>query len=79
MEYFYERYGENGGRTEVGMLQRYLQAENAIRYKKKQDRARIAFFLYPALVRYSRNFLARYYVPDGKGYLKTKAHFEASC
>lgn len=77
MDYFYERYGPNANRTHVGMLQRYLQVENAMRYRAKQDRLRLAFDLYPALTYYARGFLERYYAPGGPGYLKGKASFEA--
>lgn len=59
IEYFYERYGPDANRTHLGMLQRYLQAENAIRYWNKQNRFRIVFLMYPALIRYIRRFKAR--------------------
>jgi hypothetical protein len=80
MDYFYERYGDNAGTTHVGMLQRYIQAERVIQFwkeeQKKKNTFRIPFLLYPALVKYSRNFLERYYNPEGQGYLNTKRHFE---
>lgn len=76
MEYFYERYGPNANMTHVGMLQRYLQVENALRYREKQTRMRLAFFLYPALIQYSRSFLERYYAHGAPGYLKGKESFE---
>lgn len=76
MDYFYERYGEKANITHVGMLQRYLQAENAIRYRKKQDRIRLAFSLYPALVKYTQRFKERYYSPDAPGFQKAMARFQ---
>lgn len=76
MDYFYERYGANADRTHVGMLQRYLQVLNALRYREKENRMRLAFYLYPALMQHSKNFLERYYAPGAPGYLKSKASFE---
>lgn len=78
MDYFYERYGPDANRTHIGMLQRYLQVDNAMRYRKKQDNLRLAFILYPALTYYARNFVERYYAPGGPGYYKGKASFEAA-
>ena len=76
MDYFYERYGPNAGMTtHVGMVQRYIQAENAIRCWKKEQQWRLLFNLYPALVKYSRNFKERYYAPGGPGYLKAFQEF----
>jgi hypothetical protein len=75
-EYFYERYGKNAGQTHVGMLQRYLQAENAIRFWSKQNRWRVAFLLYPALMRYIRKFKERYYAPNAAGYILAKQDFD---
>ena len=68
IDYFYERYGPNGGTTHLGMIQRYIQAENAIRYWKKERNRRLVFFLYPALVKYTRNFKKVYYAPGEPGY-----------
>ena len=76
MEYFYERYGPNADKTHMGMLQRYLQVENALRYREKENRMRLAFYLYPALIQHTRNFLQDYYAPGAAGYLKSKARFE---
>ena len=40
-------------------------------------RTKVLFFLYPALVRYTRDFKERYYAPGtGKGFLRRKANFE---
>jgi hypothetical protein len=76
LDYFYERYGEDANVKMVGMLQRYLQAENAIRYWEKLNRFRITFFLYPSLVKHIRSFKKRYYAPDAPGYLRAKDDFE---
>jgi hypothetical protein len=76
-EYFYERFGKDANRTHVGMLQRYLQAENAIRFWNKQNRWRLTFLVYPALVRYIRNFKMRFYAPSAAGYLLAKKEFES--
>lgn len=75
-EYFYERFGAHANYTEVGMLQRYIQVENAILSRKKADRIRLAFALYPALVNYIRKFKEQYYAPGGQGYWNAKARFE---
>jgi hypothetical protein len=81
MEYFYIRYGANANITEVGMLQRYIQAERSIAQwkeeNKKKNQFRVLFILYPALVKFSRRFIEDYYSPEGKGYYKSKASFEA--
>lgn len=76
-EYFYERYGNAAAGTQVGMYQRYYQAERAIRFWQKQNRQRLVFDLYPALVHYVRSFKERYYAPEGPGYYKVKQHFYA--
>jgi hypothetical protein len=76
MDYFYERYGEKANITHVGMLQRYIQAENAIRYRSKEDRVRLAFSLYPALIKHIRIFKERYYAPGGHGFLKAMHRFQ---
>ena len=76
-DYFYERYGKNAHQSHVGMLQRYLQAENAIRFWTKQNRWRLTFLLYPALIRYIRNFKERYYAPNAAGYTLAKQEFES--
>jgi hypothetical protein len=76
MDYFYERYGPNAGRTQVGMCQRYIQAENAIRYWKKTQNRRLLFHLYPALVQYSRKFKESYYTPGAAGYTKALKSFQ---
>jgi hypothetical protein len=75
MDYFYERYGPNAGRTQVGMCQRYIQAENAIRYWKKMQNRRLLFHLYPALIHYSRKFKESYYAPGAAGYMKALKNF----
>jgi hypothetical protein len=75
-EYFYERYGENGGRYHNGMYQRYYQAQKAIQYWRKENLKRLVFHLYPALIQYTRSFKERYYAPNGPGFLKAKEHFE---
>lgn len=77
IDYFYERYGKNANITHVGMLQRYLQAENAIRFWNKQNRWRLAFLLYPFLIRYVRNFKMRFYAPSAPGYNLAKKEFES--
>jgi CRISPR/Cas system CSM-associated protein Csm2 small subunit len=81
MEYFYERYGKNANIKEVGMLQRYIQAERAISQwkeeKHRKNQFRVLFVLYPALVKFSRNFTKQYYSPEGKGFYKAKASFES--
>lgn len=80
MEYFYERYGVNGGVTHIGMCQRYIHAERSIYFWKerrnKKNQFRILFLLYPALVKYSREFRGRYYAPHAPGYLKANENFE---
>jgi hypothetical protein len=75
-EYLYKRYGENAGITQVGMAQRYYQADRAIQQWKRERRIRLAFILYPALVRHIRAFRERYYAPEGLGYLKAFADFK---
>lgn len=75
IDYFYERYGPHAERTHAGIAQRYYQAENAIKYWKKQRNRRLVFFLYPALVKYTRNFRERYYAPGAPGYVKAFKHF----
>lgn len=77
LDYFYERYGSNANRTHVGMLQRYLQVENLLQYRKKRNNFRLTFLLYPALISHIRSFKHRYYAPNGLGFLKAKSHFES--
>lgn len=77
MDYFYERYGEDGGMKHVGMVQRYIQAERCITYWKKRRAQALVFFLYPALVRYTQNFKERYYAPEAPGYFRAMKEFQA--
>lgn len=53
MDFFWSNYP--GGQSRyMGMSQRYIQADNVLRYKKRCDNIRLAFFLYPRLVKYIR-------------------------
>lgn len=75
-EYFYERYKNAPEGTKVGMYQRFYQASRAINIWRKENRFRLVFHLYPALVRHIRQFKQRYYAPDGNGYFNAKTRFE---
>lgn len=77
MDYFYERYGPDGGMKHVGIVQRYIQAERAINYWRRQRNQAIVFFLVPALIRYIRSFKERFYSPGGPGFLLAEKDFHA--
>jgi hypothetical protein len=74
MEYFDKRFRYGA----PGMDQRYIHAINKIAcIRKILLNKKLAFALYPALVRYTRDFKQRYYTPGtGAGYLKVKAEFD---
>lgn len=81
MEYFDKRFPRRG---HEGMEQRYLICYSRIHMRKqyilRELNKTLAFFLYPALIRYSRQFKERYYTPGtGMGYLKAKAEFGELC
>ena len=77
IEYFNERYANAPEGTQIGMYQRYYQAERAIKFWRKENLQRLVFHLYPALVTYARSFKERYYQPGGVGFCKAKKDFEA--
>jgi hypothetical protein len=62
-EYFYRRYPKPTWRQSAGIGQRYFQADNAIRCLRKEDtkrtNQRLAFGLYPRLVKYIRAWRQR--------------------
>lgn len=64
-----------------GLHDRMYYAKNDIysanRLYRKTQRKRLAFILYPFLKSWITCFLAEYYGPGGKGFLKAKARFEA--
>lgn len=69
-------------RMDMGLMARMNEAKSEI-YKandlyRKSQRERLVFFLYPFLKSWIACFLAEYYGPGGKGYLKAKERFEAA-
>jgi hypothetical protein len=58
-DYFYRRYPKPTWTQSAGIGQRYFQADNAIRSLRKEDtrkkNQRLAFVLYPTLVKYIRS------------------------
>jgi hypothetical protein len=78
-EYFFRRYPNPTWKQSAGMGQRFFQADNAIRYLRREDtkkkNQRLVFFLYPALRRFIHTSLQRQYTPGGEGYLRSKRNF----
>lgn len=77
MDYFYERYGPYADRENVGMLQRYIQAEKAITHWEKKMQFRVLFHLYPALIKHTRKFREKYYTPGELGSLRAAEDFKS--
>ena len=73
--YFFEQYPNATWKQTAGIGQRFFLSDRVIQYLRKQDNRRLAFVLYPALVRYARIWLQKHYMPGEKGYERSFHHF----
>jgi hypothetical protein len=62
----------------LGAVARYSHADHIYKGWKRRTNMKVAFALYPQLVRWSRKVVERYYRPGGRGYLRAKASYQSS-
>jgi len=61
----------------IGISSRYSHADHVYKGWKRWTNMKVAFALYPQLVRWSRRVIERYYAPGGGGALRAKASFQS--